>query len=303
MSPVGEKQGIPLIGRAAVHGDRTAVVDDTGVYSYRALLESSARAASVLLAGAADLGEARVAFLAPPGFEYVAVQWGIWRAGGVAVPFAVSHPEAELEYTVDDADAAIVVAHPTFAERLRPIAEARGLRFVLTTDLLDGSTVERPLPDIDVDRAAMILYTSGSTGRPKGVVTTHANVQAQVTTLVDAWGWTPGDRILNVLPLHHVHGIINAMSCAFWVGATCELQPSFDPPAGLGAAERGRPDALHGRPHHLQGPHPRVGVGGRPSEEGHVERRFRAAAHGVRLGRADGRYPRKVEGDHGPRAP
>ena len=229
MSPVGEKQGIPLVGRAAIHGDRTAVVDDTGVYSYDALLESSARAASVLLAGAADLGEARVAFLAPPGFEYVAVQWGIWRAGGIAVPFAVSHPEAELEYTVDDADAAIVVAHPMFAERLRPIAEARGLRFVLTTDLLGGSTAERPLPDIDVDRAAMILYTSGSTGRPKGVVTTHANVQAQVTTLVDAWGWTPGDRILNVLPLHHVHGIINAMSCAFWTGAVCELQPSFDP--------------------------------------------------------------------------
>ncbi len=229
MSPVGEKQGIPLIGRAAVHGDRTAVVDDTGVYSYRALLASSARAASVLLAGSADLGEARAAFLAPPGFEYVAVQWGIWRAGGIAVPFAVSHPEAELEYTVDDADASVVVAHPMFADRLRPIAEARGLRFVLTTDLLDGSTVERPLPDIDVDRAAMILYTSGSTGRPKGVVTTHANVQAQVTTLVDAWGWTPGDRILNVLPLHHVHGIINAMTCAFWIGATCELQPSFDP--------------------------------------------------------------------------
>ena len=229
MSLVGEKPAIPLIGRAAVHGDRTAVVDDTGAYSYRALLEGSARAASGLLAGAPDLDEARVAFLAPPGFEYVAVQWGIWRAGGIAVPFAVSHPDAELEYTVDDAGGSIVVAHPMFADRLRPIAEARGLRFVLTTGLLDGSAVERALPDVEVDRAAMILYTSGSTGRPKGVVTTHANIQAQVTTLVDAWGWTPDDRILNVLPLHHVHGIINAMACALWTGAVCELQPAFDP--------------------------------------------------------------------------
>ena len=229
MSPVGEKPAIPLFGRAAVHGDRTAVVDDTGEYSYRALLEASARAASVLLAGASDLAEARVAFLAPPGFEYVAVQWGIWRAGGIAVPFAVSHPEAELEYTVDDADAAIVVAHPQFAETLGAIAEARGLRFVLTTELLEAAVVEQALPDVAVDRAAMVLYTSGSTGRPKGVVTTHANIQAQVTTLVDAWGWTPDDRILNVLPLHHVHGIINAMTCAFWTGAVCELHPSFDP--------------------------------------------------------------------------
>ena len=229
MSLVGENPAIPLIGRADLHGDRTAVVDDTGAYSYRALLESSARAASGLLAGDVDLGGARVAFLAPPGFEYVAVQWAIWRAGGIAVPFAVSHPEAELEYTVDDADASIVVAHPHFVERLRPIAEARGLRFVLTTELLDDSVVQQGLPDVTVDRAAMVLYTSGSTGRPKGVVTTHANIQAQVTTLVDAWGWTPEDRILNVLPLHHVHGIINAMTCAFWTGAVCELQPSFDP--------------------------------------------------------------------------
>ena len=229
MSPVGEKPTIPLFGRAAVHGDRTAVVDDTGEYSYRALLEASARAASVLVGGAPDLAEARVAFLSPPGFEYVAVQWGIWRAGGIAVPFAVSHPDAEIEYTVDDTDASVVVAHPQFADRLRPIAQARGLRFVLTTELLDDSTVERALPNVSVDRAAMVLYTSGSTGRPKGVVTTHANIQAQVTTLVDAWGWTHDDRILNVLPLHHVHGIINAMTCAFWTGAVCELHPSFDP--------------------------------------------------------------------------
>ena len=229
MSPVGEKPAIPLIGRADLHGDRTAVVDDRGDFSYSALLDVSARAASMLLEGGVDLGEARVAFLAPPGFEYVAVQWGIWRAGGIAVPFAVSHPDVELEYTVDDSDASIVVAHPQFAERLRPIAEARGLRFVLTTELFDHPVVEQGLPNVSVDRAAMVLYTSGSTGRPKGVVTTHANIQAQVTTLVDAWGWAADDRILNVLPLHHVHGIINAMACALWVGAACELQPTFDP--------------------------------------------------------------------------
>ena len=229
MSPVGEKPTIPLFVRASVHGDRTAVVDDTGEYSYLELLQASARAASVLLAHRHDLAGSRVAFLVPPGFDYVAVQWGIWRAGGIAVPFAVSHPVAELEYTVDDADASIVVAHPQFAGRLRPIADARGLRFILTTDLLEDSVVQQALPDVSVDRDAMVLYTSGSTGRPKGVVTTHANIQAQVTTLVDAWGWTPGDRILNVLPLHHVHGIINAMTCAFWTGAVCEFQPSFDP--------------------------------------------------------------------------
>ena len=30
------------------------------------------------------------------------------------------------------------------------------------------------------------------------------------------------------LPLHHVHGIINVVSCALWSGAVCEMMPRFD---------------------------------------------------------------------------
>jgi malonyl-CoA/methylmalonyl-CoA synthetase len=74
----------------------------------------------------------------------------------------------------------------------------------------------------------MILYTSGTTNRPKGVVTTHDNITAQITTLVKAWEWSADDRILLCLPLHHVHGIINVVSCALWSGAVCEMLPRFD---------------------------------------------------------------------------
>jgi malonyl-CoA/methylmalonyl-CoA synthetase len=74
----------------------------------------------------------------------------------------------------------------------------------------------------------MILYTSGTTGKPKGVVTTHANIAAQIKSLVQAWEWTMDDRILNILPMHHVHGIVNVVSCALWVGAVCEIFPRFD---------------------------------------------------------------------------
>jgi malonyl-CoA/methylmalonyl-CoA synthetase len=34
-----------------------------------------------------------------------------------------------------------------------------------------------------------------------------------------------------VLPLHHVHGIVNILGCALWSGARCELHPRFDPRA------------------------------------------------------------------------
>lgn len=228
----------PIVARARAHAHRTAIVAPEGTYTYADLLDASGRVAAALLDGAADLDEARVAFLAPPGWEYAVVQWGIWRAGGIAVPLAVSHPPAELEYVVQDADAAIAVAHADFAEVLRPIAERSDRRFLATGDALAAEA--GPLPAVEVERRAMIVYTSGTTGRPKGVVTTHANLRAQITSLVDAWAWSADDRSLLVLPLHHVHGIVNVLSSALWSGATCEILPRFDAEATWRVIESGR---------------------------------------------------------------
>jgi malonyl-CoA/methylmalonyl-CoA synthetase len=216
----------PLLARAAEHAGRTAVVAGEESFTYQDLDAASCSVATALRSGRADLEEARIVYLVPPGFAHVAVQWGIWRAGGLAVPLAISHPPAELEYVLRDAEADAVVADPGSAGLLHPLAGAAGARFVTTPELfaVDGE----PGPAIAPDRAALMLYTSGTTGRPKGVVITHANIAAQIESLVRAWEWTRDDRILLVLPLHHVHGIVNVLCCALWTGATCEILPRFD---------------------------------------------------------------------------
>lgn len=228
---------ILLIAQAEKHADRAALTAPEGDFSYRQLLEASGRVAAFLLGRSPDLRERPVAFLVPPGFHYVAVQWGIWRAGGIAVPLSLFHPRPELEYVLKDTGPAAVVAHPEYADRLRPLAQTSGLRFGLSTAALDHPFGN--LPRVGPDRKAMILYTSGTTGKPKGVVTTHANLAAQVNSLIRAWGWTPDDRILNILPLHHVHGIVNVLACALWVGAVCEILPRFDAAEVWGRMARG----------------------------------------------------------------
>ena len=103
----------------------------------------------------------------------------------------------------------------------------RGVRTISAESIAESLDVEASLPEVADDRPAMMLYTSGTTGRPKGVVTTHRNIVAQVESLVAAWEWVPEDRTLLALPLHHVHGIVNVLACAFWVGATVEVHPTF----------------------------------------------------------------------------
>jgi malonyl-CoA/methylmalonyl-CoA synthetase len=218
---------LPLIARAIGHGDRLAIVDGSGRHTYADLLNASARVAAALLAGQPDLAEARVAFVTPPDFSYVAVQWGAWRAGGIAVPVATSHPPSEWEYALRDSGASIAVAGAGFGDSFGRVAELAGIRTLTAAAALGGSSASR-WPSVPLERRAMMVYTSGTTGRPKGAVSTHANLTSQIRCLIEAWGWTAGDRIVLVLPLHHVHGIVNVLGCALWAGAVCEMLSGFD---------------------------------------------------------------------------
>jgi malonyl-CoA/methylmalonyl-CoA synthetase len=55
------------------------------------------------------------------------------------------------------------------------------------------------------------------------VLSSHRALTAQISTLVSAWEWRSDDHILHFLPLHHVHGVVNKLCCALWIGATVEF--------------------------------------------------------------------------------
>jgi len=213
--------------KLSAYNSETAIISGGKSYTYAELLSASLLVASNLLKGKNDLLEERVTFMVNPGFNYVAIQWGIWRAGGIAVPLCITHPLNSLKYVIEDTEASIIISDECFTDILVPFAKEKNIQFYQPQDLLKGETAT--LPPLDGIRKAMILYTSGTTNLPKGVVSTFNNLEAQINSLLTAWEWKSTDHTLCLLPLHHVHGIVNIVCCSLFSGAKCEFLEKFSP--------------------------------------------------------------------------
>ena len=121
---------IRLIEQARNFQDRIAVKSNDRSYTYTQLLDASENIALELLNGADDLQEARIAFLVPSGFEYVCIQWGIWRAGGIAVPLCEKHPLPSIQYVIDDTKASAIIFSKEFELLLSPLSNTTEIRFI-----------------------------------------------------------------------------------------------------------------------------------------------------------------------------
>ena len=217
---------LSIFKNAEQYADRVALRDKTGSYTYEDIVKASNKAASTLIGNDSDLKEQRIGFLIPPSFEYVSILWGIWKAGGIGIPLSQSATELELTHYLNDSKISLLISDKEGSEKLRKLATSLQIP-LMTAEDLQGKE-ESTLPEIGVERRAMILYTSGTTNKPKGVVSTHGNIEAQISSLVNAWEWNENDQIPLILPLHHIHGIINSLSCPLWIGAKVDILGAFE---------------------------------------------------------------------------
>lgn len=250
-----------VVRAAARHLSRTACVD-TKITKYSDLLSNSARVAAALvhsLQNGDGVSKSTVGIMAPPGQHYVEGTWGTWLSGGVAVPMCLTHPASELQYVLENSEAKSVLTTKQYASQMETLASKANIDMHLLENIeasdntQQASQTLRQLAEaaahskeaqvqqsLDEQLAklrhtendgSLIVYTSGTTGRPKGALHTHKSLRTQVQGLCEAWAWQKNDRILHALPLHHVHGIINALYCAHYSGACVEFMPKFSPDA------------------------------------------------------------------------
>jgi amino acid adenylation domain-containing protein len=185
----------------------------------------------------------RVAILAHNGLEYVAAFHGALAAGAVAVPMNSATDPASLAKNHADCGAAALVVGP----RLERVAKAAGLDTIALADAAgeDASPLDERVAPTDL---AAIIYTSGSTGRPRGACLSHANLTANVRSILAYLPLGEDDRVLALLPFHYVYGQ-SVLLTAIAVGATLVVENRFQyPNVALDTLERERCTTFSGVP-------------------------------------------------------
>ena len=184
-------------------------------YSFAELDRQSSRMALALESIGIHRG-VRTVLMVPPGFEFFALTFALFKVGAVPVLVDPGMGVKNLKTCLAEAQpqAFIGIAKAQLARILlgwgRPTVKT-----VLTVGrklFWGGAALEKLLAGVaqdahyataqtETDETAAILFTSGSTGVPKGAVYSHGNFSAQVELLRRVYDIRPGEIDLPTFPL------------------------------------------------------------------------------------------------------
>ncbi|KAH6853588.1 hypothetical protein B0I37DRAFT_359686 [Chaetomium sp. MPI-CAGE-AT-0009] len=183
-------------------------------------------------AGRGDMDGERIAFLVENSYDYVVTLLAILAAKSIAVPLSPAFPAPELQYILNHSEALMLLSSAKFASKAEDVlkTELDVQPAYLQLDKFQGNGAHEKvtLDKSPAGAAGMMLYTSGTTNRPKGVLLPQSVMTAQAKSLLQAWEYSPSDHLLHVLPLHHIHGTINAIFTPLFSGSTIEFLFPFN---------------------------------------------------------------------------
>jgi malonyl-CoA/methylmalonyl-CoA synthetase len=212
------------------------ILPDGRCWTYRDVERASGRMANMMIALGLKPGD-RVAVQVEKTPEALVLYLAAIRAGMVFLPMNPAYQRHEIEYFLSDATPGLFVCRPQMRTVADEVARKAGVPHVLELDDHGGGSLIKtaaPHPDEfetvrrSGDDLAAILYTSGTTGRSKGAMLSHRNLAVNAQTLHDYWRFAPGDVLLHMLPIFHVHGLFVACHCALINGSAMFFEPKFD---------------------------------------------------------------------------
>ncbi|MBR9970322.1 non-ribosomal peptide synthetase [Magnetospirillum sulfuroxidans] len=210
-----------IAAQAKATPDAIAVTADGQALSYRQLSRRAHRLARYLRKRGIGPGDA-VAVLLGRGADSIVAVLATLVAGGIWVPLDADAPPHRLAAMLDDCGARIIITQAALAQRLPPHAPPL-IDLEADAKAIGKQKAGMPKQLPAGGDAAYMIYTSGSTGTPKGVVVSHQAIADHCRTVIDAYGLTAADVVLQFAP-HVVDTALEQILPALAVGARLLLR-------------------------------------------------------------------------------
>src|SRR2546426_3736522 len=165
--------------------------------------------------------------------QTVFVYFAVWTLGVAVVPINVEESTEKKRYILEHSEASVVFCWQDSLDEIRSLLGGLPrLREVVAVNdegfsMPDAGTRRHGDAAGSLDDEALIVYTSGTTGPPKGVVLTARNLLVDADGIADWHGFRPDDRLMCVLPIHHVNGTVVTLVTPFYFGGEAVLNRKF----------------------------------------------------------------------------
>jgi long-chain acyl-CoA synthetase len=186
-----------------------------------------------LVSGKLDGKQGRAILFGENSEAWIYAFYACWKHGIVPVPVDFLSVASDLKYIISDCNPSVIFCSesrlPVLNEALKDILNQPLL--ILLDTLSNADSTDFPadiLFDYKTDDTAVIIYTSGTTGRSKGVMLSFGNLQANVDAVcTEIQVFTPDDRVMLLLPVHHILPLLGTVIMPLWTGCTIAIAPSM----------------------------------------------------------------------------
>lgn len=206
--------------------DKTALILPDRTYSYHQLL-ALARAMSRHI----PAGAQRMVLYSENRPEWIQALYAGWCADCIVVPVDYQATAEDVAFIVRDCRPEVLFCsrdgRPVLAEVMAGLDYVPELRVFEELALTEAADPE-PIAVTDSQATALLIYTSGTTGTPKGVMLSFDNLLANVEAVtIGTPIYSRDERVLMLLPLHHIFPLLGTLVIPFQIGATVALSPSL----------------------------------------------------------------------------